>query len=63
MIVMLCPDGVKSDKKIEECINYWKNLKEKNDSAFIEGDGFKFKLTLVSNTKINDRITKRRFKL
>ena len=49
LIVILCPDGVnsKNEKAREECITYWKDLQEKGDSTMLEGEGFKFKLTLV----------------
>ena len=60
MIVMLCPTvGPKGD----ESLDYWRGVNEKNRSAVIEGDGFKFRLTLVQQSQVNERIVRRRLKL
>ena len=60
VIVMLCPTvGLKGDESLDD----WRGVDEKNRSAVIEGDGFKFRLTLVQQSQVNERIVRRRLRL
>ena len=57
LIVMVCPfEGARG----EECINYWKELKEVGESVII---GEIFTLTLLKVDQVNTNITHRQFEL
>lgn len=64
-IVMLCP--IKSINALGKCkmesMCYWLGLERVDQSVIVEGDGFRFMLTLIKKENLNPRIIHRRFKL